>query len=165
MTGRPTMLASAAAVAALAAPVVWAAAIEPYRLDCRAEIAYLPGLPPGWEGQRLALFGDLQVGMRFANLRTVRRAVRRVCAARPAAALLTGDLLYHPARGLAAQLRTLVRLLQPLSAAGIPTYAVLGNHDYPRPHPVPDPARVLSARALRAALGAIGVRVLVNEAV
>src|SRR3954452_23881623 len=110
MTRRGAVLAGAVAAAALAAPVVWGAAIEPYRLECRDEVADLPGLPPAWDGQRLALFGDLQVGMRWANLSTAGRAVRRVCAARPAAALLTGDFLYHPARALAAQLRTLVRL-------------------------------------------------------
>src|SRR5690242_5369569 len=101
MTARATVLAGAAAVAALAAPVVWGALIEPYRLDCRDEVAYLPDLPPGWDGQRLALFGDLQVGLRWANLSTARRAVRQVAAARPAAALLTGDLLYHPSSHLA----------------------------------------------------------------
>ncbi|HZR99969.1 MAG TPA: metallophosphoesterase [Chloroflexota bacterium] len=165
MTGRAAALGLAAGVAALALPVVWGVAVEPYRLDCREEQAWLPNLPPGWAGQRLALFGDLQVGMPLANLATVRRVVQRVRAARPAAALIAGDFLYQAARDRAAQLRTLRELLRPLPAAGIPTYAVLGNHDYPVQHPAPHPNAAPAVRALEDALAALGVRVLDNEAV
>ncbi|HEY7065452.1 MAG TPA: metallophosphoesterase [Chloroflexota bacterium] len=162
---RPALGLLVAGAVALGLPLVWGMAVEPYWLDCREEAARVPRLPPAWEGQRLALFGDLQVGMWLANLATVRRVVGRVIGARPAAALLTGDFLYHAARGHERQVRTVVALLGPLPAAGIPTYAVLGNHDYPFARPVPAPDRAASARDLRAALGASGVRVLLNEAV
>ena len=60
------------------------------------------------EGQRLALFGDLQVGMRFANWRTCRSA-RRVVAARPAAAAARGRPPLHTRRAAPSrQLGTLV---------------------------------------------------------
>jgi uncharacterized protein len=154
-----------AAGAALTLPLIWGVAVEPYRVDCREEVACLPGLSPAWEGQRLALFGDLQVGIRFANLATVRRVVRQVCAARPAVALLAGDFLSHAERDRERQLRTLVNLLSPLPAARIPTYAVLGNHDYPVQHPALHPNRAASVHELRDAFRAIGIRVLDNEAV
>ncbi|HLH23951.1 MAG TPA: metallophosphoesterase [Chloroflexota bacterium] len=163
MSRRALVLALAAA-AGLALPVAWGVAVEPYRVDCREEAAVVPGLPPAWEARRLALFGDLQVGILLANLATVRRVVRQVAAARPAAALLAGDFLYRAVRDRARQIRALVGLLEPLPAAGIPTYAVLGNHDYPVQHVMPDPSGAASARELREAFTAIGVRVLHNEA-
>jgi predicted MPP superfamily phosphohydrolase len=152
-------------VAALSLLLVWGVAIEPYRVECREEVARLRGLPAAWEGRRLALFGDLQVGLRFANLATVRHVVRQVCAARPAAALLAGDFLSDATHDRARQIATLRELLSPLPAARVPTYAVLGNHDYPVQHPVLHPNRAASVRELRAALGEIGIRVLDNEAV
>jgi predicted MPP superfamily phosphohydrolase len=165
MSARAIGVGLAAGAAAVTLPLVWGAAFEPYRVDCQEPVARLPGLPAAWVGQRLALFGDLQVGMRFANLATIRRVVRRVVGARPAAALLAGDFLYHAPRDRAAQIDILVDLLGPLPRAGIPTYAVLGNHDYPVQQPVPHPNRTASVRELREAFQALGIRVLDNEAV
>ena len=153
-----------AAAGLLSLPVVWGVAVEPYRVERRHEEALIPRLPAAWQGQRVALFGDLQVGALLANVRTVRQVVRAVVAARPALALVAGDFLYAPPRDLSRQLRTVVRLLRPLPAAGIPTCAVLGNHDYPDPE-VPNPGHVCTACELQRVLEAAGVRVLHNEAV
>lgn len=57
-----------------------------------------------------------------------------------------------------------VELVRPLTAAGVPTYAVLGNHDYSIDWK-DDPKREQLAAELRAALQAIDVPVLGNEAV
>jgi uncharacterized protein len=153
-----------AAAGLLSLPAIWGVAVEPYRVELRHEEAPIPHLPPAWQGQRVALFGDLQVGAPLANVRTVRQVVRAVVAARPALVLIAGDLLYAPPRHLARQLRTVMQLLRPLHAAGIPAYAVLGNHDYPDPE-VPNPGRICTACELQRALDAVGVHVLRNEAI
>ena len=36
--------------------------IEPYLIDTEAEVAEIPNLPTAWEGQRIALISDWQVG-------------------------------------------------------------------------------------------------------
>ncbi len=94
------------------------------------------------------------------NRATVRRAVARAVAVRPAFVLLAGDFVHDTARGV----KPVAELLRPLTAAGIPTYAVLGNHDYGMPTERHEPDREL-AGALTRALRAVGVRVLENESV
>lgn len=158
----------------------WGAGIEPRLIDERHETARLPGLPREWEGARLALIADLQVGMWLANTDTVRRVIDRVINDRPAAVLIAGDFLYHPTEEtgepreareelesedldeLREQIAEVVSLLQPLMTAGIATFAVLGNHDYamrwPDSLPLPQIADELSD-----ALRAMGVMVLRNE--
>lgn len=150
-------------------------------LDEEHEEVSLPGLPPSWEGQRIAVLADLQVGMWLANTDMVRRAVARIVAGRPAAVLLAGDFLYEPVdeerrseareelqpddlRQVRQQLSTVTDLLRPLTAAGLPVYAVLGNHDY-----LQDEGESLAvppiADEVAAALRAIGVVVLRNQVV
>lgn len=162
--------------------VLWGAGIEPRLVDEEWETARLPGLPAEWEGARVAVIADLQVGMWFANTDTIRRIVARLVQARPAAVLIAGDFLYHPTeesgeprearddleredlRALREQIAEVVSLLRPLTEGGIGTFAVLGNHDYamrwPDSLPLPTVARELSE-----ALAAAGVKVLRNQAV
>ncbi len=162
--------------------VVWGAGIEPRLIDEREETVQVPGLGSGWAGQRLAFIADLQIGMWFANTDTISRILSRVVEARPAALLIGGDFLYHPteesgepqeARGeleqedlerLRKQIRDVVSLLRPVTAAGIPTLVVLGNHDYAMRKenslPLPTIADEL-AEGLRAAR----ITVLRNESV
>lgn len=145
--------------ALLLALLLWGL-LEPLRLVQHEERAEIPRLPPEWRGHRIGLLSDLHVGMFLNNTPTVRRAVRRLVAARPAVVLLAGDFVHDSA---AAAPRA-AALLRPLVEAGIPTYAVLGNHDHAMPtrdHDC-DPA---VAQAVRDALAAAGVRVLRNERV
>ncbi|MDQ3347930.1 MAG: metallophosphoesterase [Acidobacteriota bacterium] len=162
--------------------LLWGAGIEPRLIDEEWETASVPELPIEWEGARVALIADLQVGMWLANTDTVRRIVERVIDERPAAILIAGDFLYHPTqesgepreardeleredmRELRTQVAEVVSLLQPLTAAGISTFAVLGNHDYAMRRPDSLPLPVI-AEELSRALGAIGVTVLRNGAV
>ena len=188
LTGRPTRIRRIAARGAAIAGgvllllVVWGAGIEPRLVDEREETVVLPGLPPAWGGQRVAFIADLQVGMWLANTDTIRRIVARVVEDRPAALLIGGDFLYHPTeesgepreareelerddvRVLRTQIRQVVSLLEPVTAAGIATIAVLGNHDYAmrRPDSLQLPA---VANELTEVLRAAGVTVLRNEAV
>jgi uncharacterized protein len=159
---------SAAAVLLL----IWSVAIEPRVITEEEFDVDIPDLPPSWEGQRLALIADPQVGPWFSNTGTLRRIVRRLVKLRPAAVLIAGDFIYDPlleepeeraefrSRRAAAirKARRAAAILQPLAAAAIPAYAVLGNHDL-------DSALPARPNMLQQLLEGAGVRVLVNEAV
>ncbi len=125
----------------------------------------MPGLPRHWEGRRIALIADLQVGPWWANKGTVRRAIERLVRERPEAVLAAGDLIYGKSRRPEDQMRTAVALLRPLPDAQIPTYAVLGNHDHLT---ATDEAGAASDRlgaSVASVLDEAGIRVVENEAV
>ena len=152
-------------VAALAAlTLAWGTGIEPRVVDETRETARVPGLPREWNGARIALIADLEVGMWLANTDTVRRVVDRIINDRPAAVLIAGDFLYHPTEEtgepheareemeaedvseLRKQIAEVVSLLQPLAMR------------WPDSLPLPQIADELSD-----ALRAIGVTVLRND--
>lgn len=168
-------------VAALFLGLVWGVGIEPRLIDVRHEVAQVPGLPPAWDGEQIALIADLQVGMWLGNTDTIRRIVARLVQKRPAAVLIAGDFIYHPLEDepedvreeyepeefrteTLDEMRAVVDLLQPLVAARIPTYAVLGNHDYGIKTRTTPPLPWLASEVAEA-LEKLGVRVLINEAV
>jgi len=156
--------------------LVWGVGIEPRLVDEKAETADIPNLPAAWEGKRIALIADLQVGMWLDNTDTVRRIVSRIVEERPAAALIAGDFVYNPTNNEAddmeredflefrEEIDEAMNLLRPLTQAGIPTYAVLGNHDYGMPT-AKYAKNDLLARNVQTALQGIGIRVLDNEVV
>ena len=143
--------------------LVWGL-LEPYVIDEQLHEVALPSLPSAWEGQQVAVIADLQVGMWLDNTRTVRRIVSRLVERQPALVLIAGDFVYHPGRNEGAVIAEAVALVAPLAEAGIPTYAVLGNHDYAMPTEQANKDEVLAER-LRAALEVAGVQVLHNQAV
>lgn len=149
----------------------WSAVIEPRLLVEEREEATIPALAKTWNGSRVALIADLQIGMWLGNSGTVRRAVERVIEMRPAAVFIAGDFVYHALEGEAATtdrrnaaVRAAIDLVRPLPTANVPTYAVLGNHDY-RLKSGSVPTRPKLAVTLRRELENIGVRVLQNDAV
>ena len=152
-----TVLMSIALILALF--VLWGL-VEPYGIERVEHPAVVPNLPEEWRGRRFALISDLHAGMFLANTGTTRRIVARIVEERPDFVLVAGDFVHDTAQaaGRAAE------LLQPLTRAGIPTYAVLGNHDYAMPTRNDEP-RPQVAAAVRDALQGIGVRLLENEAV
>lgn len=147
-------------VLALCAVVAWGTIIEPrYLLDVRTETAEIRNLPPAWEGETIVLMADLQVGMWLDNAGMVRKAVRKAIELDPAAVLIAGDFIYgeRPNR-----IDRAVALVRPLADAGIPTYAVFGNHDYSlmyQDSELGDDA----ARDLAGRLEEVGIEVLENE--
>lgn len=143
----------------LAVILLWGL-IEPYILDSEQETATIPNLPAAWEGQRVGQVSDFQIGMWMDNVSTVRRSVEELVDASPAVVLISGDFIYHSRPDPEVEINKAVELLQPLTAAGIPTYAVLGNHDYSHTPPQPE-----LANRVEEALEAIGIVVLRNEAV
>ena len=134
--------------------------LEPYRLVTDAVDGPVPGLPESWQGARVVLLADFQVGLFMDNRATVRRAVRRTVALRPELVLLAGDFIHDTKRGI----KPVTELLAPLVKAGIPTFAVLGNHDYAMPT-ARDPENRALAEKLERALEAMGIRVLHNQSV
>ena len=144
---------------ALTAVLVWGFAVEPHWLEVVRFRVPIPNLPPAWEGRTVAVLSDFQVGCRGATTRAARRAVAVARDEGAALALFAGDFVYQARDGDA---ECAVGLLHPLVEAGVPTFAVLGNHDYRLNLVERDPDLAL-AGAVEAAAEALGVRVLENE--
>ena len=157
--------------------LIWGVAIEPRLVDYRDETAVVPNLSKEWEGKRIALIADFQVGMWLGNEGTVTEIINRIIEERPSAVLIAGDFVYHPtdddqfkdveqedARNYMSEVNESISLLRPMMDAGIPVYAVLGNHDYGMGYPNSVKNEKL-ARAVLQTLEAAGVQVLQNEAV
>lgn len=142
----------------------WGFIVEPRLIDTEEHVAAIPGLPAEWAGRRIAVVADYQVGMWGANTGTMRRITDRLVRARPAAVLLAGDFVYKAGDDPADEIQTVVEIVRPLAAAGIPTFAVLGNHDYSL-NKKDDRRDEQQAERVEAALEGAGIRVLHNEAV
>lgn len=138
--------------------------IEPYILDEEDEEAIIPNLPAAWEGKKIAQLSDFQVGMWWDNVKTVKNSVQKVVEAQPAAVLVSGDFIYHALPNSAPEIAEVVESMRPLTEANIPTYAVLGNHDYGMKSKDTQPKLELADK-LEKALEDAGIIVLKNEAV
>lgn len=144
--------------------VVWSF-IEPrVLLNEEEETATIPNLPPSWSGKKVAQISDFQIGLWGDNRNTVRRSVDELIEAEPDLVLISGDFIYHPGENAQPEIETAVGLVRPLVEAGIPTYAVLGNHDYGMSSKNAQPKTEI-ARRLATELEAAGIEVLENEAV
>ncbi|MFW2514375.1 metallophosphoesterase [Demequina sp. SO4-13] len=154
---KKAVIRTALALAALLVMLlVWGVAVEPRLiLDQRRESAPIPGLPQAWAGSEVAFFSDLQVGMWWSNEAMVERIVEQTIEEDPDVVVLGGDFVYSASPNVAQQVETVVDLLRPLLDAGLPTFAVLGNHDH----------HAGAAVELEIALEDMGITVLQNEAV
>ena len=139
--------------------VVWGL-LEPKFIDVEEETAIIPNLPPAWEGKRIGQVSDFQVGMWLDNTDTMRDSIKKLVEEKPAAVLITGDFVYHSLPNASEELSKVTQAIQPLIKANIPTYAVLGNHDYSHKPPKPE-----LGEQVKNALEGIGVKVLKNQAV
>lgn len=150
---------------ALALLLAYGTAVEPRLiLDVERETAFVPHLPPQWEGRAVAATADFQVGMWLANRGMMRRVVRRLIRERPAAVLLVGDFIYFPPEHPAELVREALEVVRPLAESGIPVYAVLGNHDWGLDVRNGTINRT-AARLVREGLEEMGIPVLDNRAV
>jgi predicted MPP superfamily phosphohydrolase len=141
--------------------IFWGAAIEPrFILETTEHDAQVQNLPSEWEGQKIALIADFQIGMWLDNPGMVEGAVASAILERPAAVLIAGDFVYKPDRET---VRTAVNLVRPLAEEGIPTFAVLGNHDYSLMKRDSEKNTEI-AEYLRSELEAAGITVLENSA-
>lgn len=135
--------------------------IEPRLIDVEHEFAVIPDLPDAWDGRQVAQISDFQVGMFLDNIWTIRRIIDRIVEERPALVLITGDFVVGEEPG--EELKKVIELLRPLTGTAIPVYAVLGNHAYGVTPSTPSNEQF--PQRMREALEAIGVHVLLNEAV
>lgn len=157
-------MAVAGVVGIVVALIIYGVAIEPrFHLDVERHAASLPDLPTGWEGRIIAAIGDFQTGMWWDNPGMVRRAVARAIEERPAAVLLLGDFVYRVGSSSAAEVETVRDALRPLAASGIPTFAVLGNHDWGMEKQDAQPDRG-AGEAVKMMLDSLGIRILHNDA-
>jgi len=90
----------------------------------------LPRLPRAFAGLRIAQMSDIHMGS-WMNLDRFQQVADLVLAQKPELLLITGDFLFghnfnEVSRG---HLKDLITVLSPLAAA-LPSFAVLGNHDY-----------------------------------
>ena len=139
--------------------------IEPHAvLETETETAEIPDLPTSWQGKQIGQISDFQVGLWGDNVGMARRSVDRLIEANPAVALISGDFIYHATPNPEPEIETAVDIVRPLVEAGIPTYAVLGNHDYNMSSKTATPDVELANR-LETALESAGIQVLDNEAV
>lgn len=142
-----------AGTAALVGLLLWSVAVEPrHMLEVQNETGAIDNLPAEWEGRRFGIIADLQIGLWFDNVGMARRAVDVLVSEEPAFVLVLGDLVYGDDTD--ETISTAVDVLRPLTDAGVPTLAVLGNHDY----------KADAASPLAEALEQSGVTVLRNEA-
>jgi predicted MPP superfamily phosphohydrolase len=148
----------------LAAVVVYGTAIEPRFVLTEREPASIPALPRSWEGKEVAVFADLQVGMWWANRDAARKVVRTIVELKPAVTLIAGDFVYDADLSVNSQMQEVLGILQPLLDAKIPTYAVLGNHDYELMNEHSEQDNHV-ARRVRFALDSAGIRMLDNKAI
>ncbi|MES1026394.1 hypothetical protein ABN584_26195 [Gloeocapsa sp. BRSZ] len=81
----------------IGAILIWGL-LEPYIIDVEPQVAAIPGLPAAWEGQKVAVIGDWQVGMWLENTPTIDRIVQRLVRERPVIALILGDFIYSPGK-------------------------------------------------------------------
>jgi uncharacterized protein len=139
----------------LALTLLYGMLIEPRLiLDEQRSDVPMPRIGEALAGTEVAVVSDLQLGMWFANTGMAEEAVATIVAEEPDVALLGGDFLYSTDPGVDRQIDTLLQILDPLLHSGIPTFAVLGNHDH----------AVGAAEELTTALESAGVPVLRNEA-
>jgi predicted MPP superfamily phosphohydrolase len=143
--------------------IIWSF-IEPRLLNTDTETVVIPNLPSAWEGKQIGQISDFQIGLWGDNRGTVRQSITRLVETKPAVVLISGDFVYHPGANLQPEITTVVEIVRPLVEAGIPTYAVLGNHDYGMSSKSAPP-EFDQAERLERELEAAGVEVLENESV
>lgn len=138
--------------------------VEPYFLDIESEKAAIPNLPSEWEGKKVAVIGDFQVGMWMDNTETVENAAEKITEMQPDAVLILGDFIYHSLEDPESEMQKVEKLIRPLVKTDIPIFAVLGNHDYNMHNKKDEPKRS-SAKHVKASLEEMGITLLHNRSV
>jgi predicted MPP superfamily phosphohydrolase len=105
-------------------------ALHPNSLEVETVHLKLPRLPRAFSGFRIAHISDIHMGG-WMNRARLQRVVDVITVQKPDVVLITGDFLFgRRFPDIARQwLDDMAKVLSPL-AASIPSFAVLGNHDY-----------------------------------
>jgi len=148
LTRRRFMVASACAAGGLA---LYAGEIERHWIEITRRDVFLPGLPPPFDGFRIAQLSDIHMD-EYTEPFFLRDAVNHVNRLNPDAVFLTGDFVTHellPKRFSIGPAWHCADLLNNLQCAH--RYAVLGNHDV-----------IVGRKHVIAALTSNGIPVLYN---
>lgn len=117
-------------LAAGAAAGVYAALVELSLLRLREPVALSRWWPRGRAALRIGVIADLHACWPLMTTRRIGRIVARLLAARPDLVLLPGDFVSTHTRFVRRiAIEPVADALAPLAAA-VPTFAVLGNHDW-----------------------------------
>jgi predicted MPP superfamily phosphohydrolase len=125
--------------------------VEPNWLKVEKIKLKLPRLPHTFSGFRIAQISDIHMGS-WMNVDRFQRVADMVLAQKPDVLLITGDFLtgHRFSDGSRQAVKDLITVLSPL-AKSIPTFAILGNHDY-----------WTNPEAIREMLGLCGIPDLTN---
>ena len=126
--------------------------VEPARIRIESVHLRLRRLTQAFHGLRIAQLSDIHMGA-WMNGERLQQIVSIVLAQQPDLLFLTGDFLlgHNFDKNSEGHLQDLINILSPISKA-IPTFAVLGNHDY-----------WTNVKAVREMLKASGVVELTNS--
>ncbi|MFN7172929.1 MAG: metallophosphoesterase [Fimbriimonadaceae bacterium] len=115
----------------------------------RLEIVAQPVQVPGWKAGkvRVGILSDHHVNDQESQLRAI-EAARLLLSQKPDVVLLLGDFITY-----GSSVPYLAKTFEPLADSKIPTYAVLGNHDYGSGHNT----------AISETIHQAGFKLLVNE--
>lgn len=144
--------------------IIWAF-VEPYTYDRKDYTVNLPNLDRTWDGRKVAVIADFQVGMWLDNVSTIRRIIDDIIEESPDIVLILGDFIYHGGERADDRIRLSTGLVKPLTDAGLPVFAVLGNHDYSVAEYNSAKIDYRRAENIAAALEGYGVTMLQNDAV
>lgn len=155
-----------AVIAGLLALIIAWGLIEPRFLDTESYQVEVDHLSEAQAGTSVAFITDWQIGMWLDNPSTVEEAVEKIVAAEPDVALIGGDFIYHAdeTSDRKEAVTKAVSIAGRLGNSGIPTFAVLGNHDYGLGKDAGEIDWEI-VRDLRRRLEQNGVQILRNEAV
>ncbi|MBA3439103.1 MAG: metallophosphoesterase [Pyrinomonadaceae bacterium] len=115
---------TALGVVGVAATAAYATLVEPYAYELTETIIHIHGLPPGFEGFRIAQVSDVHHG-RLVSLEEVQRVVQLTRGAQADLIVLTGDYTTSRRHYIEPCAEVLGELQAP---DGV--WAVLGNHDH-----------------------------------
>ena len=137
--------------------------IEPYTVGITQYEVAVPNLPDQMKGDKFAVISDFQVGFWLDNIGTIQRIVDQIVDTSPEFVLILGDFIYHGGEVAEGRIALAAQLMEPMTQADIPVYAVLGNHDYSAKGFNPAKIDYQRAERLSQALEKSGVTVLINE--
>ena len=108
----------------------WSFLIEPHAVKIESMILKLPRLTPNFTGLRIAQVSDFHMGG-WMNAERLQHVMDLVVAQAPDVLLLTGDFLIGRTfdTGSEQHLQDMINIFSPV-AKSIPSYGILGNHDY-----------------------------------
>ena len=154
---RRFLKAAVALAVAGAGTATYASCIEPTWVEVTEADLPVPGLPPAWEGRRLAHVTDLHLGP-LVPADYLARCLHRTADLDPDLVVVTGDFVTIGRENYGPRAARLFRDLAP----PLGVFACLGNHDYGLTHRV---RQAVGPSPVAVALGEVGVRVLSNESV